>query len=49
MKSEKTVINQYLSEIGRRGGKARSKNLTATGRTKAARYAANKRWHRRRG
>lgn len=43
------AINQYLSEIGKRGGQARSKNLTATGRTKAAKKAANARWHKRRG
>ena len=43
------AINQYLSEIGSRGGKARSKNLTATGRTKAAKHAAKARWRRRKG
>jgi hypothetical protein len=37
-------IREYLSKLGKKGGKARAKNLTRQQRTDAARRAAEARW-----
>jgi hypothetical protein len=48
-KSERTPIQEYLAEIGRRGGlkggKARADALSKRKRSEIARNAANSRWN----
>ena len=38
------ALRRYLSELGRKGGKASAKNLTAEERSEKARQAAMARW-----
>ena len=41
-----TIVNQIAREMGRRGGLARKKNLTAARRREIAQNAARARWRR---
>jgi hypothetical protein len=42
------TLRQYLAVLGKRGGKARLKTMTAEQRTESARKAVLARWKRRR-
>ena len=42
------ALASYLAKLGRRGGKARAKNLTAEERRAGAQTAARARWARKR-
>ena len=37
-------VREYLSKLGKKGGKARAKNMTAEERAEAARKAVEARW-----
>jgi hypothetical protein len=45
--AKKGVLSRYLSELGRKGGKATAKKLTAEERKESARKAAQARWAKR--
>ena len=42
--AKKDVLSSYLSDLGRKGGKATAKKLTAEERSASARRAAKARW-----
>jgi hypothetical protein len=41
-----TTLSEHLSRLGKKGGKARAKNMTAQQRKEAARKAVEARWAR---
>ena len=49
MAKKKSELSQYLAKLGRRGGKATAKKMTAEQRKESARKAARARWARRKG
>ena len=44
MKKKKSLLSKYLSELGRKGGKARLQTMTEEERKESARKAAKARW-----
>jgi hypothetical protein len=47
--SKKSELSRYLSELGRKGGKATAKKLTSEQRKQNARKAAKARWTKQKG
>jgi hypothetical protein len=44
IEDEREELTSAAAQLGRKGGKARARNLTSAERTRIARKAANQRW-----